>query len=114
MKTYTREEAEQLGYRVIKASAFEVGLVKGDKGVKTWWNQDFDRKLPDLGHPKILEAVAANENLLGVFAKHEVHVVMSAVYPAIREALEKGLEGWAAPRDVNRMTAEYKNLVDKR
>lgn len=66
----TREEAEQLGYRVIKASDFEVGLVKGDKGVRTWWAQDFDRKLPDLGHHRILRAAQAYEDFLGMMRIH--------------------------------------------
>jgi hypothetical protein len=57
----TKEEAEKLGYEVVKASPFEVGLVKGDKGIRTWWCQDFNRELPPIDHPKILEAIERNE-----------------------------------------------------
>lgn len=57
----TKEEAEALGYRIIEASPFEVGLVKGEKGIRTWWCQEFNRELPPLDHPKILEAIKINE-----------------------------------------------------
>ncbi len=57
----TAQDAERLGYKVVAASDAEVGLIKGDKGVMTWWCQDFDRKLPGLDHPKILEAVERHE-----------------------------------------------------
>jgi len=57
----TPEEAKALGYEVIKASAYEVGLVKGDRGVRSWWASDFDGKLPDLLHPTIMETVNRNE-----------------------------------------------------
>jgi hypothetical protein len=58
----TKEEAERLGYQVVKASGFEVGLVKNDQGLCTWFCQDFDRVLPGLDHPKILEAIERYEN----------------------------------------------------
>lgn len=57
----TKEEAEKLGYKVIAASDFEVGLVKNGIGVRTWFCQDFDRKLPPLDHPKILATIELNE-----------------------------------------------------
>jgi hypothetical protein len=57
----TKEQAEALGYEVIAASDFEVGLVKGDIGLKTWFCQDFLRELPPLDHPKILEAIENHE-----------------------------------------------------
>lgn len=53
----TIAEAEKLGYEVIEASPFEVGLLKNGKGVRTWFCQDFDRKLPPLDHPKIQETI---------------------------------------------------------
>lgn len=59
----TKEEAEKLGYKVIAASPFEVGLVKNDKGIRTWFCQDFDRKLPPLDHPKIQEAIQITEDM---------------------------------------------------
>lgn len=62
MKKYmTKEEAQALGYKVIMASPFEVGLVKNGKGIRTWWCQDFDRQLPPLDHPLILETIAIQE-----------------------------------------------------
>lgn len=130
MKTYSREEAEQLGYKVIEASAFEVGLVKGEQGVKTWWCQDFDRKLPDLGHPTILATVAIHEEFsehfpairiadadttsLASLAEHiltrcaEIRGNSSFPDPPVLE----WLEGWKSPSEAAKMTAEYKNLVD--
>ena len=67
----TTEEVKALGYEVIAASPFEVGLVKGDKGVRTWFCQDFDWKLPPLSHPKILEAVERNEAYKTWWIHHE-------------------------------------------
>jgi hypothetical protein len=52
-----KTEAEKLGYKVIKASPFEVGLMRNGKGIRTWFCQDFDRKLPGLDHPLIIEAI---------------------------------------------------------
>lgn len=62
------EEAKALGYDVVIASFFEVGLVKDfdcghSEGVKTWWASDFDGKLPSLDHPLILETIEINERL---------------------------------------------------
>lgn len=59
----TKKEAEIRGYKVIAASPFEVGLIKGEKGIRTWFwfCQDFDRKLPPLDHPEILRAIEVNE-----------------------------------------------------
>jgi hypothetical protein len=59
----TKEQAKALGYEVIAASAFEVGLIKNGKGIRTWFCQDFDRKLPELNHPKIQESIWINERL---------------------------------------------------
>ena len=60
----TRQEAEALGYAVIAASSFEVGLIKGDKGIMTWFCQDFDRVLPPLDHPKIMRTIEVHEAIL--------------------------------------------------
>tara|TARA_R110002126_G_scaffold107508_5_gene242962 strand:+ start:3987 stop:4175 length:189 start_codon:yes stop_codon:yes gene_type:complete len=57
------QEAEKLGYKVIAASSFEVGLIKGDRGIRTWFSQDFDRKLPPLDHPLIQKAININEDI---------------------------------------------------
>lgn len=57
----TIAEAEQKGYNVVAASAFEVGLVFRGRGLRTWWAKDFDGKLPSLDHPKIQECIAINE-----------------------------------------------------
>lgn len=53
----TKEEAELLGYQIIKASFCEVGLIRGDRGVRTWWASDFDCRLPPLDNPVIMEAI---------------------------------------------------------
>lgn len=69
-----KEEAEGLGYKVIAASPFEVGLIKGEKGIRTWFCQDFNRKLPDLDDPEIIRAIMANEEYeksLGDFGRRE-------------------------------------------
>lgn len=60
-KLMTKEEAKALGYEVIAASPFEVGLIKRGKGCRTWFCQDFDRKLPELDHPLIQEAIRVRE-----------------------------------------------------
>jgi hypothetical protein len=43
----TPAQATAKGYKVVPASAIEVGLLKNDKGVCTWWARDFDGKLPE-------------------------------------------------------------------
>jgi len=48
-------------YELIKASPFEVGLLRNGLGVRTWWARDFDCKMPDLRHPLVQEAIAACE-----------------------------------------------------
>lgn len=57
-------DAAALGYKVIAASAFEVGLVRNGQGVRTWFAQDFDGAMPTLEHPKIQEAIRATERML--------------------------------------------------
>lgn len=59
----TIKEAEALGYQVIIASPFEVGLTKNGRGVRTWWCQKFDRHLPALDHPRIQKAIRVNEKI---------------------------------------------------
>jgi hypothetical protein len=54
---------EDMGYQVIEASQFEVGLTKNGKGIKTWWIADFNGKLPALDHPKIKDAIQVNEQM---------------------------------------------------
>jgi hypothetical protein len=53
----TPAQATAKGYKVVPASAIEVGLLKNDKGVCTWWARDFDGKLPGLDHPLIQKAI---------------------------------------------------------
>ena len=60
----TAQEAKKLGYNVIAASAFEVGLVKNGRGIRTWFCRDFDGKLPPLNHPEIQRAIATTEEML--------------------------------------------------
>jgi hypothetical protein len=57
------EEAKELGYEVIKASPFEVGLVKDGRGIRTWWANEFGCKLPDLDHPEIQRAIQITEDM---------------------------------------------------
>lgn len=60
------QEAAALGYEIVPASAYEVGLTKNGKGIRTWWCMDFDRELPNLDHPTIQKAIEINE-------RHESH-----------------------------------------
>jgi len=60
----TIEKAEKLGYRVVAASPFEVGLIKGDKGVRTWFAQHFNCLLPPLDHPAVQAAIKIHEEYL--------------------------------------------------
>ena len=53
--------ARTQGYKVIKASPFEVGLVKNGVGIRTWWASDFDCKLPPLGHPVMMDCIKRSE-----------------------------------------------------
>lgn len=57
------EEAKKSGYEVIAASPFEVGLVKNGKGIRTWFCQTFDRKLPSLDHPEIQRCIMIQEEM---------------------------------------------------
>ncbi len=59
----TKEEAEQKVYRLVLASPFGVGFIQNDRGIRTWWSNDFDRKFPTLDHPKIQEAIEINEQM---------------------------------------------------
>ena len=59
----TTQESKKIGYKVIAASPFEVGLVKNGKGIRTWFSQSFDGKLPTMDHPKIQEAIRINEEM---------------------------------------------------
>lgn len=60
----TAKEAAALGYSVEPASLCEVGLIHNGRGVRTWWFNDFDRKIPELDHPRIMEAIEINERML--------------------------------------------------
>ena len=59
----TKKKAEDLGYAVIKASHYEVGLIKENTGVRTWWARDFNGKLPSLDHPLIQKAIEIHEGI---------------------------------------------------
>lgn len=56
-----------LGYKVIAASPFEVGLTKNGKGIRTWWCRAFGCKMPPLDHPEIQHAIRLNEELEAEF-----------------------------------------------
>jgi hypothetical protein len=58
-----KAEAEKLGYKLIAASPFEVGLLKNGKGIRTWWCRDFGYQIPPLDHPEILRTIQTNEHL---------------------------------------------------
>ena len=57
----TIQQAVDLGYALIKASPYEVGLVKNGRGVRTWWARDFGGKMPKLDHSLVQEALRFNE-----------------------------------------------------
>jgi len=63
----TAKEAETLGYMVVEASPFEVGLIHGNDGVRTWFANEFHdhpetgRRLPPLDHPLIQQAIEIHE-----------------------------------------------------
>ncbi len=59
----SEQEAKDLGYEVVKASAFEVGLTKNGKGIRTWWFNEFNGKIPSLTHPEIQKSIKINEGL---------------------------------------------------
>ena len=55
------QESKKMGYKVIAASPFEVGLVKNGKGIRTWFSQSFGGKMPTMDHPEIQRTIAINE-----------------------------------------------------
>lgn len=59
----TAQEARDLGYAVVAASPFEVGLVKNGQGIRTWFNESFPGEMPTLDHPLIQTAININECL---------------------------------------------------
>lgn len=59
----TEKDVSDLGYKVVWAGPFEVGLVKNGRGIRTWWAKDFGGELPPLNHSLVLEAVFNQEKL---------------------------------------------------
>ena len=57
----TIQQAQDLGYALIKASPFEVGLLKNGRGIRTWFAQDFGGRMPKLDHSLVQEAIRLNE-----------------------------------------------------
>lgn len=57
----TITEIQSRGYRLIQASPFEVGLIHGERGVRTWWSGTFGQRMPTLDDPQVLEAIRINE-----------------------------------------------------
>lgn len=55
--------AKAKGYEIIRASAFEVGLVKNGQGIRTWWTKDFGHKFPTLDHPIIQSTIKTHESI---------------------------------------------------
>lgn len=60
----TAKEAAAKGYRLIQASAFEVGLIYRERGVRTWWAGTFGCRMPDFSDPVIMDAVERHEQHL--------------------------------------------------
>lgn len=60
------QAAAALGYEIVPASAYEVGLTKNGKGIRTWFNVTFDGQNIDFDHPEIQKAIDINE-------RHESH-----------------------------------------
>lgn len=60
----TIAQAKAAGYRVVRASAIEVGLIHRGRGLRTWWAGEFNNKLPSLSHPRIQEAIKWNEDMI--------------------------------------------------
>lgn len=60
----TIEEAVALGYEVTAASSTEVGLLKDGMGIRCWFCEEFDYRLPELDHPKIQEAIKTTETMI--------------------------------------------------
>lgn len=58
----TIEQIKELGYEILPASPFEIGLLKNGKGIRTWWNSQFNNELPSLDNPKIIEVIKSIEN----------------------------------------------------
>lgn len=65
----TAAEAKLAGYELVKASPYEVGLLKNGKGIRTWWARDFDCALPTLEHPLIQEAIRITEEHTSMSSK---------------------------------------------
>lgn len=57
----TATEATAKGYKLVQASPFEYGLIKNGKGVRTWFQNQFGREIPDLEHPLVQAAIDIQE-----------------------------------------------------
>jgi hypothetical protein len=51
------DKAKAAGYFLERANSFEVGLVRHDKGIRTWYARDFGGKMPKLDHALVQEAI---------------------------------------------------------
>ncbi len=45
------------GYRLVPVNPFEVGLLCGEKPIRTWWAGAFGQTTPSLDEPQVLEAI---------------------------------------------------------
>lgn len=59
----TAAEATALGYELVEASAFELGLLKNGQGLRTWWKTDGQGRRLTLDHPLVMEAIGVQEGL---------------------------------------------------
>lgn len=66
----TIQEAVQKGYELVKASPFEVGIIKNGQGLRTFWLAEFGGKMPTLAHPQIQAAIAIQEDLEKEWNEH--------------------------------------------
>lgn len=60
----TIDEIKALGYEVVRASDHEVGLIKNGVGLRTWFCQVFDHKLPPLDHPILVRYIQMLESFI--------------------------------------------------
>ena len=59
----TITSAAAAGYKVVKASPFEVCLTKNGRGLRTWWVNQFKGEMPTLAHPLVQLAITINEDM---------------------------------------------------
>lgn len=56
------DEAAAKGFSLVRASPFEVGLLRNGRGCRTWWAGEFGCKMPKLDHAAVQEAIRTTED----------------------------------------------------